>query len=182
MTDTARTHRNRSPLLLGGAARWPNSAASSRSQALGSRSPRGLPCCSEAASFRSRGGDPASPRARLSAPAPAFSLLPSGSVFVGLARGRRWGTEGSQQPSRRVSRRGTETPLITVLSPGARRPPAPGTQASPSCPPCLSLSSAHSLHLQGPPWPRAQSDLLPLTYSFTRCFPSFRSRLRCVFY
>lgn len=109
----------------------------------------------------------ASPQAHLSVPqasGPAFSFLPSGSVFVGLSRGQRWGSARPQKPSRRVSRWGTETPLITVLSPGARRPPAPGPQASPSCPSRLSLSSPHSCHLQGPPWLTTKSDLL-----FMRC-------------
>lgn len=109
----------------------------------------------------------ASPQAHLSVPqasGPAFSFLPSGSVFVGLSRGQRWGSARPQKPSRRGSRWGTETPLITVLSPGARRPPAPGPQASPSCPSRLSLSSPHSCHLQGPPWLTTKSDLL-----FVRC-------------
>lgn len=126
----------------------------------------------------------ASPQAHLSVPqasGPAFSFLPSGSVFVGLSRGQRWGSARPQKPSRRGSRWGTETPLITVLSPGARRPPAPGPQASPSCPSRLSLSSPHSCHLQGPPWLTTKSDLL-----FVRCIaflvaPQPRSRLRCVF-
>lgn len=117
----------------------------------------------------------ASPQAHLSAPqasGPAFSFLPSGSVFVGLSRGKRWGSARPQKPSRQVSRWGTETPFITVLSPGAHRPPAPGTQASPSCPLRLSLSSPHSRHLQGPPWPTTKSDLFVRCIAFLEAPPA----------